>query len=371
MTENQEMMSDEQLAKLMFADYEPPKKEESTQNPEQDILNISGDALQEEIELNPLSQTEEAQEEITDNQNTNEKTELYKVAKSFLDDQSWDDYQVTHGDKTYDSLHDLIEEVEVTEELFRGLIATQQQGQYKKLEEKAIILKDDIDPTRAELVKAIASGVKDYQPFVDAYDNIIEPIKALDLTEEKNAIGLIAKFYKEANKWDDDYINHKLSQHKKNLELEDVAEDIRKQYVQGFQEIVDKKKVEHEQQEQERQKQEREEKKRVKELFKSKEYEDPFIAKALPLIFAEDNGQPHWVKEIQKRLQESDDFKVELSHWLLNTEDYLNKKLAPKKREEKLKTIELININAAGKRKSTPMEEEKEQDILNITGINL
>lgn len=358
---NQEIISAEDLSSMLFDDYVPPQQEEIPTDFEELDIEVQPSNLQTTVE-------EEAEEE-TQPVEVNQ-TVLSKIVRNFVTDGTWDDFQVEHEGETYDSILDLIDKVEVTEEFFKGLVATQTEGNLKKLQEKAVILKDGIDPTRAEIARAVANGLKDYQPFIETYDNIIDPIKQLDLTEEQNAINLVAKFYSEVNKWDKDYISYKITQHKQDLELEDVAEGIRKQYVDSFTQVLEAKKQEQSQQEAEAAKAEKEAKKQLKELMKEKEYEDPFIAKAIPLIFAEDNGTPHWFKEIQSRMKDNDEYKIELAHWLLNTEDYLNKKIAPKKREEKLKTLQLVNILGAANKKKTPdVVEDEKSDTLDIFGI--
>src|SRR5690606_14543196 len=147
----------------------------------------------------------------------------------------------------------------------------------------------------------------------------------LDLSEENNSIALIAKYYKEINKWDDEYINFKIGQHKANLEIEDTAENIRNSYINSYQEILNSKEEEQRKAHKEAEDKEKRERKEVKESLKNAEYDDPFIAKALPFIFSKDKGEPHWVKEVNKRIKEDPEFKVKFAHWMLNEEDYMNK----------------------------------------------
>lgn len=365
MEQNQQIISLEDIGELViFDDIEP---NESTPKGEDDdtILDIEG-GVTEELEDNPTPPTD-----IEEDNDKPQPNHFTKVVQDFIKDEIWEDYKVEHGGVEYESLLDLVEKVEVTEELFKGLVETQTQGRISKIQENSIVLDSNLDQTRQQLVKAIASGLKDYQQFLDTYDNVIEPVKNLDLTEERNAIGLVAKFYKEVNGWDDEYISFKLNQHKTNLELEDVAEGIRKEYVSSYEQILANKQSEQQQQEQALVEKEKQAKKEFKQALKEAEYDDPFIAKAIPLLYSKDNGESHWSKEINKRLQEDPQFKIDFAHWLLNSDDYLNKKLAPKKRAEKLKTIDVVSILGAASKKKTPNVEtdDKDSDILDIPGM--
>lgn len=369
--ENQEIISVEDFGQYLFDDYEAPTETNTKQEEGDDTLDIGGEVeeQQQQAQTEVEQQSTEAEEPEQQEQTVVANNYFKDIVEDFIKSEEWEDYQVEHGDKVYDSILDLIQEVEITPELFKGLLATQTQGQIKKLEEKAVILKDDIDPVRAEIVKAIASGLSQYEPFVQTYDNVIEPLKKLDLSEQQTAESLIAKYYKEVNKWEDDYIRYKINQHKKELELEETAENIRRDYIQSFQSILEEEKQKEQQALQEAQKQQKEAQKRFKQYLKENEYDDPFIAKALPLVFAEDGGETHWSKEIKHRMQDDPQFKAELAHWLLNKEDYINKKIAPIKREEKLKTINTVNLLGAAKKKTPTKTTEEDDGVLDIFGI--
>lgn len=360
--QNQQIVSLDEIGKFIFDDYESEAPVITEEEEESNTL------FQEE---QPKTTTEEKVVETTENQNKPELPfSIYaKVVKDFIEDETWDDYKISHEGKEYESLLDLMEEVEVTEELFKGLVATQSQGKIDNLKEKAIILDDSIDPTREQLLKTIAGGLKNYQPFVDTYDNFIEPLKKLDLSEERNAINLIAQFYKEVNKWDDGIIDFKIKQHVTDLEVVDVAENIRKQYIDSYEQILKTQDDQQKEIEKALIEEDKKQQKEFKSFLKEAEYEDPFISKAIPLIFAKENGEPHWVKEIKQRMNDSKEFKAKLSHWLLNEEDYINKKMAPLKREQKLKTIEYVNVLGAATKKRPPtVTKEEETDQLDITG---
>lgn len=368
--ENQEIISVEDFGQFLFDDYEATTETDTKQEEGDDTLDIEVEVGEEEQQEQTEVQQPTTEEKPEQQEQPVVENNYFKgIVEDFIKSEEWEDYQVEHGDKTYDSILDLIQEVEITPELFKGLLSTQTQGQIKKLEEKAVILKDDIDPTRAEIVKAIASGLSQYEPFVQTYDNVIEPLKNLDLSEQQIAESLIAKYYKEVNKWEDDYIGYKIEQHKKKLELEETAEDIRKGYIQSFQSILEEEKQKEQQAIQEVQKQQKEAQKGFKQYLKENEYDDPFIAKALPLVFAQDGGEPHWSKEIKNRMQDDPEFKAELAHWLLNKEDYLNKKIAPIKREEKLRTINTVNLIGAAKKKTPTKTTEEDDGVLDIFGI--
>lgn len=373
--QNQEMISLEDMGSYLFDDYKKEDNKEEAPDKEDDSFSLIAEEPEEgepQTNTTPKAPTEPQAEDKQEEEVKKdlEPNMLTSMVKSFIKDGSWDDFSIEHEGTEYDSLADLVDNIEVTEEVFKGLLSTQNEGYKKKLEDRAVILKDNIDPTRAEIVKAIASGVKDYQPLVDSYDNVIEPLKNLDLSEEQNSIGLIAKFYKEVNKWDDDYIGYKIEQHKKDLNLDDTAEDIRKDYINSFQQIVEEKKKESQELEKEQKTKEKESKKQFKDTLKSKEYSDPFISKALNLMYTKDNGESHWEREIKTKINEDEDFKIDFAHWLLDREDYINKKMAPKKREEKLKSVSLINILGQAKKKNNnnnKQEKEEESDMLDIT----
>lgn len=368
MNKNQEFITMEQMGNYLFADSDPEVEVEVA-----DTTSLFSEEVKEVGDVSEEAAVEgatEAPAKETDSEEQAGKKAKYglgEVVKSFLEDGIWQDFKVEHEGVTYESLADLAEQVDVTEEIFKGIVATQTQSEIEKIKEASIVVDSKVDPTRRKLAEAIAKGLEDYEPFVKSYDNIIEPLKQMDLSVEQNALALLADYYKNVHSFEEEYISFKLEQHKQNKDIISSAERVREETISGYESILEKQHEEQLQKEKEYNNQISQSKKEFKDKLKELSYGDTFISKALPLIYSKDSGEEHWVKEIRNRMSEDEEFKIEFTHWLLDSDDYINKKVAPIKREEKLKSINLISVlGAAVKPTATKTGDD---NILNIVGV--
>lgn len=323
---------------------------------------------EEEIQTTDVDLEQET--EFHQQPNTTQQEPFFKnIVNSLIDSGDWEDLSIEHNGKVYESLKDLAEEEGIDEELFKSLLLTQQDQKDSKLKENSVVL-NNVDDTRKKIIEAIATGLP-HEPILQTFDNFIEPLKKLDLSDDSMSAGLLAKYYKEVKKYDDDYIHkHLIPKHVADLNLTETAEDVRKQYLSSFesilqeqqQEIVTAKKAEEEKL--------KEEKKNTRDLLKNNEYADPFIKKGLDLLYNKDQeGQADWVKEIQNKLTTDPNFKVDFVHWMLDKEDYINKKRVDEKRQEKLKVLSTAELRKQKSNTDNTIEEQEQED--NIFGLPL
>lgn len=360
----QQKVSMEELAGMLFpsgtedTNQEPEKTQDNDENI---IIDIPG--IQEDTNKDDYTPKETDTEE-----NIIENSSLKNVVNNLIEAGYWDDYRIEVGENTYESLTDLAGSKDFNEEVFNEIYAKQREDRETKLKESSVDI-SKLDDSGAKLVQAIAQGFQGFTPFVDTYEQVIKPLKNLDLTNQANAEGLLYKYYKEVEKLEDGYIEYKINNYKKELNLEDEAEKIRGIYIDNYNSLIEQTKKQEEEQEREFTTAVNQAKKDFKEQLKSSEYDDPFISKAIPIIFEFEQGVPHWALEITNRLKEDTEFKTKLAHWLLDEEDYINKKFSNIKREEKLKTLNTISILGKAQGTKNRKEEEEDSNILPILGI--
>jgi len=310
-----------------------------------------------------VEETEENEEE--EDFSTENLSDLAKLSLSLLKSGEWADFTIEYEGKNYDSLDDFIKKVDVDAEIFQTLLQQQTTHKISEVESNSVRI-DNLDETRANIVKAIALGV-DAQSLLNINDELIEPMMRLDLSNPNDAIQVVALELQNQG-YDNEYIEFKVNKLMKEGDLTYEAERLREKYITEFNSAMAEKQEEVKRLEQEKIEAEKQAKREFRKELKAKEYTDTFVKKASDLLYSKTDGVDNWVLQAQVMMQENPDFKADLVHFLLNPEDFLNKKTANIRREEKIKTmINLDMVKSANKSKDGGFapEKSKKTDIFN------
>ena len=292
-------------------------------------------------------------------------TILTKTIKSLLDKGTWTDYSLNIDGEDYDSIDDLISKVEITEDLFEALAEKQLEVEKNELKSKSISI-EGVDETRVKIIEAIKNGLN-YEPLLEINDNHIQPLKDMDLSDEGQAETVCYQKLKMQYGDDIDVIQFKLSQLKNQGLLESTAEEIRQEFIQGFEKMIADKSLEMKQAKEEANRVIKEEKKQLRATLKENEYNDVFSKKIVDFIYEKDNdGVEDWYSIVKSKLDDKT-FATKFAHFVLDEEDFINKKFSTFKRESNLSTLEKLNITVNSKKSKDggqAPDKTKEKDTL-------
>ena len=172
----------------------------------------------------------------------------------------------------------------------------------------------------------------------------------MDLSDEGQAETVCYQKLKMQYGDDIDVIQFKLSQLKNQGLLESTAEEIRQEFIQGFEKMIADKSLEMKQAKEEANKVIKEEKKQLRATLKENEYNDVFSKKIVDFIYEKDNdGVEDWYSIVKAKLDDKT-FATKFAHFVLDEEDFINKKFSTFKRESNLSTLEKLNITVNSKK---------------------
>ncbi|MDR1019018.1 MAG: hypothetical protein LBM02_10010 [Lachnospiraceae bacterium] len=264
---------------------------------------------------------------------------------SLIENDIWSDIAIKFGDKEYGSIEELLASERPTRELFDSLSQVQKNLREERLKEEYVSIKDK-DETKVKLINAILSDV-DYEDLLQYNRQVVEPVKRLDFTNQN--IEVTENFVRQClkdiiNIQDDDYINFKIEELKKDFKLIEKAEEFQEIVIKNFNDELE---IRTKSQEAVRAKEEEERSNNIKEfkkLLKGKEFSDSFIQKAAQLRYAkEQDGKFHYEKLLEDKLKDGN-FASKFIHFLLDEEDFLNKEKSKVKAETAKKMMELVHI---------------------------
>lgn len=290
---------------------------------------------------------------------------LTKTIKNLVEKGTWTDYSLNVDGEEYESIEDLISKVEVTEELFEALAEKQLEIEKDKLSSNSISI-EGIDETRVKIIEGIKNGLN-YGALLEINDNQIQPLKDMDLSDEGQAETVCYQKLKMQYGDDIDVIQFKLSQLKSQGLLESTAEEIRQEFIQGFEKMIADKSLEMKQAKEEANRVIKEEKKQLRATLKENEYNDVFSKKIVDFIYEKDNdGVEDWYSIVKAKLDDKT-FATKFAHFVLDEEDFINKKFSTFKRESNLSTLEKLNITVNSKKSKDggqAPDKTKEKDTL-------
>ena len=172
----------------------------------------------------------------------------------------------------------------------------------------------------------------------------------MDLSDEGQAETVCYQKLKMQYGDDIDVIQFKLSQLKNQGLLESTAEEIRQEFIQGFEKMIADKSLEMKQAKEEANRVIKEEKKQLRATLKENEYNDVFSKKIVDFIYEKDNNDVEdWYSIVKSKLDDKT-FATKFAHFVLDEEDFINKKFSTFKRESNLSTLEKLNITVNSKK---------------------
>ena len=322
-----------------------------------DETNIKEDTIDE-----TLTQEEEEVKNVPEPKQEEEQTlELNPRAEMVIDlisSGTWSDFTIDYEGEHYENLEDFARKVDIDNELFKVLVEKQNEHKLSDLEANSIRV-DNLDETRANIVKAISLGV-DAQSLLNINDNLIEPLKRADLTNEPEAVELIARDLQQKG-LEEDYIKYKIQTLVNDGTLTFEAEKVRENFISEFNNIMVEKQREAQELEKQKQEEEKQAKKEFGKELRELEYSDSFRKQAVELLYGKTDGIDNWVLHINSLIKEKPELKADVVHFMLDQEDYLKKKTSNIRRDEKiksLKTLEIIKSTSKGKTTITPSVEK-------------
>ena len=160
-----------------------------------------------------------------------------QVITGLVKNDIWEDVALKYNDKEYNNLEELLNDTSPTKELFDELVEVQKNLHSEKLKNNYLKI-DSKDDTRVKVAKAVLKG-QQYEEVV-AENSRVEYIKSIDITQEQNAINLLALYYRDEKNYDlddpdaVDYLNHKFANLRKSGDLLYEAEKVKNQIVTNF-----------------------------------------------------------------------------------------------------------------------------------------
>lgn len=320
---------------------------EQDESIEKEISEHGEESFEENTELNDTQSNfieDNTQEEV----NTPRETVLSKTIKNLVDKGTWSDYSLNIDGEEYDSIEDLISKVEVTDDLFQALAEKQLEEGKEELKSKTISI-EGLDETRVKIIEGIKSGLN-YQPLLEINDQHIQPLKDMDLSNVIQAEGVCYQKLKVQYGDEVDVIQFKLNKLKEDGLLESTAEEIRQEYISEFERMISDKSLEVKQAQEEVLRKIKEDKKDLRATLKEKEYSDTFSKKIVDFIYEKDNnGSEDWYTIVKSKLGDKD-FAIRFAHSILDEEDFINRKFSDFKRNDKISTLERLNITLSSKK---------------------
>lgn len=335
-------------------------KEQGDETTQQEVVEeVIEDTIEEVVENN--EEEVENMGTTTDVSIAPKETVLSKTIKNLIDKGTWTDYSLNIDGEDYESIEDLISKVEITEDLFEALAEKQLEIEKNELQSKTISI-EGVDGTRVKIIEAIKNGLN-YEPLLEINDNHIQPLKEMDLSDERQAEVVCYERLKMQYGDDLDFIQYKLNQLKEQGLLESTAEEVRQEYIAEFEKMMSDKTLEMKQAKEEANKKVKENKKELRSVLKEKEYNDVFSKKVVDFIYEKDqDGREDWYSIVKSKLEDKD-FATKFAHFVLDEEDFINKQFSDFKRKDKISTLEKLNITVnTSKSKDGGRAPEKEKD---------
>ena len=110
---------------------------------------------------------------------TNKRYGVKDALNSLVENGEWEDVSINYGDKTYESISELLENEKPTRELLDSLTAMQAELRKEKFENGYVSV-ENLDSTRLNLINLIRSGA-DYTEMLEYHKQEVEPALAIDV----------------------------------------------------------------------------------------------------------------------------------------------------------------------------------------------
>lgn len=298
---------------------------------------------------------------------TNKRYGVKDALNSLVENGEWEDVSINYGDKTYESISELLENEKPTRELLDSLTAMQAELRKEKFENGYVSV-ENLDSTRLNLINLIRSGA-DYTEMLEYHKQEVEPALAIDINNSspEEIERFVADCLDRIDGFPAKYIPAEIEELKKNFTLLAKAEEFKKMIVDNYNEQAQLRIQEEQQHQAQLLEDYNNNVKSFGEALKADNYSDSFIEKATALRYSRDmDGEYHYQKLIRDKFDEDPTFQTKLMHFLLDEEDFI-KKATSKAKLENTKRIMTLNhtlpTRTGGKASAEPKVKTEGDDI--------
>ena len=298
---------------------------------------------------------------------TNKRYGVKDALNSLVENGEWEDVSINYGDKTYESISELLENEKPTRELLDSLTAMQAELRKEKFENGYVSV-ENLDSTRLNLINLIRSGA-DYTEMLEYHKQEVEPALAIDVNNSspEEIERFVADCLDRIDGFPAKYIPAEIEELKKNFTLLAKAEEFKKMIVDNYNEQAQLRMQEEQQHQAQLLEDYNNNVRSFGETLKADNYSDAFIEKATALRYSRDmDGEYHYQKLIKDKLDEDPAFQTKLMHFLLDEEDFI-KKATSKAKLENTKRIMTLNhtlpTRTGGKASAEPKVKTEGDDI--------
>lgn len=320
--------------------------------PQKDVI----DTLDEELKLKEQEAT--VTETQTENQEPEKseadiKAEEDKKVKRFgvkdtvnalIENNQWSDVAVKYGDKQYESISELLANETPNKELFASLSKLQSDLRESKLKEDYVSIKGK-DETKVKLINAILTGV-DYEDLLEYNKKVVEPVQKLDFTKQDLKItkSFVKQCLMDLEGIPEKYLDIELAELEKNFTLIDKAVELQERVLKNYEEEIELRTKTEETLKAQKEEERNNEIKSFRKTLKDKDFSDTFTKQIIDLRFKKDvDGTSHHDKFLKDKLKD-EEFASRYYHFLLDTDDFLNKEKSKVKAETQTKFMEMVHI---------------------------
>lgn len=298
---------------------------------------------------------------------TNKRYGVKDALNSLVENGEWEDVSINYGDKTYESISELLENEKPTRELLDSLTAMQAELRKEKFENGYVSV-ENLDSTRLNLINLIRSGA-DYTEMLEYHKQEVEPALAIDVNNSspEEIERFVADCLDRIDGFPAKYIPAEIEELKKNFTLLAKAEEFKKMIVDNYNEQAQLRMQEEQQHQAQLLEDYNNNVRSFGETLKADNYSDAFIEKATALRYSRDmDGEYHYQKLIRDKFDEDPTFQTKLMHFLLDEEDFI-KKATSKAKLENTKRIMTLNhtlpTRTGGKASAEPKVKTDGDDI--------
>lgn len=356
--EKSSIVSEEEFLRAIKGEsFETPKPE-----PPKDVI----DTLEEELknkqnqtpqeneppENNEPPKNDENQEpEKTEEQIRAEEARAVKrfgvrdTIEALIENNQWVDVAIKYGDKEYPSINELLAGEKPSKELFASLSKLQSDIREKSLQEEYVSIKGK-DETKVKLINAILTGVE-YEDLLDYNTKVVEPVQKLDFVNQDLKIteNFVRQCLIDIEGIPEKYVKAELEELKKDFKLIEKAEELQELVIKNYNDEIE---LRTKTQATLQAKEEEELNTQIKSFrknLKTQEFSDTFIKQAVNLRYnKEPDGKPHYVRFIEDKMKEDENFASNLMHFALDMEDFIKKQTSKIKTETQTKFMELAHV---------------------------
>lgn len=262
-TNNTEVIEGKDALQAFFAGEEP-QLETPTEVVQEDIATFLSAPTEEEPKEKPQPKAEEAPK--TSN--------FYNdLVKDFIEEGDWVDGDI-EIEKDGEIVNVPISELDFTPELFKQVKELQKSKRQEDIDSKYISL-EGIDDTTKKMIELKKAG-GDISELIKAEAQFVHPLKGLDLNDERIQEGLVRQKLISLG-LDDDIIDYKINKLKEGLVLDKEADKIIEEVNTNFDNFVEQRKQEQEEQLKVVQEEQKKFKKEVTDIYRKFELKDTLV----------------------------------------------------------------------------------------------